>query len=296
MAVFDPRTGLRVSDFLAYDPAFRGGVRVAVPGGVLRPIVTAPRPGGGPHVRFFDATGSPLPTPGGPRDFFAYEADFRGGVAVAAGDVDGDGVVDVITAPGAGGAPLVRVFGGATGEAIQGFYAFDPAGRGGAWVAAGDVSGNGLDDVVVGAGDGADPLVRVFAGGNPFAEWVAYEARFRGGVRVVAADVNGDAFADVLTGPEGGGGPRITAWDGYAFTQTASFFAVTDPGAAGFATFGRLAPVPLFDGRVLVAPPRSSGAASLAAPCSGGSRTSAARSGCTRSRTGRGSSPCPTAA
>jgi hypothetical protein len=67
--------------------------------------------GGGPHVRVFDAeTGNEQ------LSFFAYDPGFLGGVRVALGDVSGDGIPDVITVPGPGGGPHVRVFHGLTGE------------------------------------------------------------------------------------------------------------------------------------------------------------------------------------
>src|SRR5258708_7019589 len=40
--------------------------------------------------------------------FEAYESSFRGGVRVATGDVNGDGVPDIVTAPGPGGGPLIK--------------------------------------------------------------------------------------------------------------------------------------------------------------------------------------------
>jgi hypothetical protein len=70
--------------FFAYDPAFTGGVVVSaveLTGDNKADIVTAPGPGGGPHVRVFDgATGAALPGPGG--NFFAYPPGFTGGVFV----------------------------------------------------------------------------------------------------------------------------------------------------------------------------------------------------------------------
>ena len=46
---------------------------------------------------------------------------------VAAGDVDGDGLADIITGAGAGGGPHVRAFSGADLSELASFFAFDPA-------------------------------------------------------------------------------------------------------------------------------------------------------------------------
>ena len=94
--------------FFAYDKAFRGGVRVAIGdlnGDAVDEIIAGAGPGGGPHVRVFHKDGHAL-QPG----FFAYDKAFRGGVSVAVGDVNGDGMDEVITGPGKGGGPHVRIF------------------------------------------------------------------------------------------------------------------------------------------------------------------------------------------
>jgi hypothetical protein len=99
-------------------------------------FVTGAGPGGGPHVQVFDGrTGKPL------FGFFAYDPLFTGGVRVSAADVNGDGVADVITAPGPGGSPHVRIFDGAallTQSLVElfGFMAYDVAFSGGVYVAA----------------------------------------------------------------------------------------------------------------------------------------------------------------
>ena len=44
-------------------------------------------------------------------DFLAYDQPFRGGVYVGTGNIKGSAFTDVITGPGAGAKPLVKVFG-----------------------------------------------------------------------------------------------------------------------------------------------------------------------------------------
>ena len=77
--------------------------------------------------------------------FYAYHPLFSGGVSVATGDLDGDGVAEVITGAGPGGGPHVRVWriAGGTATEILGFYAYSPYSPGGTFVAAGDMDGDG---------------------------------------------------------------------------------------------------------------------------------------------------------
>jgi hypothetical protein len=233
---FDPVTGAQRFAFYAYDPNFHGGVRVAlgdVTGDGIADIITAPGPGGGPHVRVFDGRiGTPLTGPLG--GFFAYDADFTGGLFVAAGDVNGDGRVDIITGPDAGGGPNVRVFSGLDGSVLANFMAYSPTFSGGVRVAAGDVDGDGHADIVTGAGPGGGPEVRVFSGasGGLVRDFLAYDEVFRGGVYVAAGALEGSQTAAIVTGAGSGGGPNVRIFNGSDATMIASYFAY-DPGFTG---------------------------------------------------------------
>ena len=125
-------TGLPVRDFFAYNPAFTGGVHVAlgdVNGDGTPDVVTGAGSGGGAHVIVFDGvTGAVL------HSFLAYPLGFTGGVHVAATDVNGDGKADIITGAGPGGGPHVRVFDGATGAEILSYFAYAPGFTGGVFV------------------------------------------------------------------------------------------------------------------------------------------------------------------
>lgn len=102
------KDGSTVGSFAPYNAAFTGGASVAVcdtDDDGINEIVTGAGFSGGPQVRVFthmgEATG---------KQFFAYDENFRGGVSVLCKDVTGDGVVDIVTAPGPTGGPHVRVF------------------------------------------------------------------------------------------------------------------------------------------------------------------------------------------
>src|SRR4051794_30216787 len=73
--------------------------------------------GGGPRVTLINrATGAVT------QDFFAYDPKFAGGVRVALGDFNGDGNADVVTAPGPGGGPHIKVFDGTNGKLLREFF------------------------------------------------------------------------------------------------------------------------------------------------------------------------------
>src|SRR5262249_5377362 len=103
--------------------------------------VTGADAGGGPEVKLWDATTGKIKL-----DFMAYSPSFTGGVRVALADVRGTKIPDIITAPGPGMSPLIRVFDGVTGQKIFEFMAFDARFTGGCFVATADFNGDGFND------------------------------------------------------------------------------------------------------------------------------------------------------
>jgi hypothetical protein len=141
--VFRGTTHELTLEFLAYDPAFRGGVNVASHGpfyslysGIIPPsahilagtIATAPASGGGPDVRLFNADREQV------GEFLAYAPAFFGGVTLGMQPIATGGGLSVLTGPGPGGGPHVRVWSD-NGAIIQReFQAFNPAFLGGVFV------------------------------------------------------------------------------------------------------------------------------------------------------------------
>ena len=159
--VFDGTTGALLQSYFAYDPSFTGGVRVAagdLNGDGKADIITSAGPGGGPQIQVFDGVTAQII-----QSFFAYDPTFTGGVYVAAGDVNGDGKVDIITGAGEGGGPNVKVFDGSTFNLLTTYFAFDPHYTGGVRVGAVDRTGDGKVDIVLAGGRVGLSLVRTYS-------------------------------------------------------------------------------------------------------------------------------------
>ena len=153
-----------------------------------------------------------------------------GGVRLAWGDVNADGVADILTVNEASNTHTrVKVFSGKDAALLANFPVLDEKYKGGGFIAAADFANNGQAHPVVGLDAGAVPLVRVFdPNGKAVAEWLAYDERFRGGVRVAVSRRN-----HIVTAP----GPVLK-------NSPVRIFDVTKPKAP----LGEVTPFPGFDG------------------------------------------------
>lgn len=189
--------GSVINTFYPYTASYNRGINFGVGdlnGDGTQEIVTGTDVGGGPQIRIFNDRGK-LINPG----FFAYATNFRGGVNVAVGDLNGDGINEIIAGAGNGGGPHIRVF-NKDGKLINpGFFAYNPAFRGGVNVAVGDTNGDGIDEIISGAGRSGGPHVRVWSKeGYMLAEFFAFSAQSNAGVRVGAYDFDGDGRDEIV--------------------------------------------------------------------------------------------------
>ena len=217
-----PTTGALVSQQTVGDPSATSGVRVAaadVTGDGVPDYFVGMGPGVSNAAALYD--GKTLEKI---RDVPAFEPSFTGGIYVAAGDVTGDGVPDLVIAAGEGGGPRVRVSDGKTGEDLADFFAIDdPNFRGGARPALGDMNGDSLADLLVSAGEGGGPRVAGFSGASLrvgqtpqylFEDFFVFEPELRNGAYLAVGDVTGDGVADLAAGAGPGGGPRVYLLNG----------------------------------------------------------------------------------
>lgn len=174
------------------------GARYAEPGGVLA---------AGSAFAFSGADGSILHQWDGV-EFGGYHGESVSGV----GDLDSDGIPDVLVGAAGGDSNSVFVYSGQSGSLIYQLTAAAPPSFfsfGSSVANAGDVDGDGVDDIIVGA-DRYSPSNKAYAGsafvfsgatGTLLFEWEGLEpGDAMGGSVSGAGDVDGDGFADLLVG------------------------------------------------------------------------------------------------
>ncbi|HVK11234.1 MAG TPA: hypothetical protein VM597_20865, partial [Gemmataceae bacterium] len=141
------------------------------------------------------------------------------------------------------GGPRITIWDGASvlaGTPAQrlNFFAFEDTLRNGAFVAAGDMTGDGIAEVAFGGGPGGAPRVRLFDGAallaaGPFtnldevgsaqkANFFAGDSDLRGGVRLALRDADGDGRADLLTGSGEGEASRVRVYQSANMLANAS--------------------------------------------------------------------------
>jgi uncharacterized repeat protein (TIGR01451 family) len=187
--------------------------------------IAVPGKAGLPTIRVFDPIdGHEL------YHFNAYELSYRASVRVAVADINGDGFDDIITTSNLGTGRL-RVFDGLTGQWLHDensyngpfkneIAVFDGKKDKGAFVAAGDLTGDGHAEIVVGSAlggskvrvfDGVTGAAKTFGGSDTFFQ--PFGKTFKGGVRVAVGDVLGDSRADLAVAM-GFYGAEVKVYDG----------------------------------------------------------------------------------
>ena len=212
-----PSRATMVANFFAFEPVFMGGVYVAAgnldgnvsaSGHGIDDLIVSAGPGGGPRVIAFSGGTNYVSLNAQLCDYFVYSPTFRGGVTVAAGNVFGGvGSPDeIITGAGAGGGPHVRAFqlsNTNTPNSVLEYMAFDPDFRNGIYVSAGDISGDGIDDIFTGSNAESNNPSMVNVHQSNGSNTLLYPfAQFAGGARVgVARDSSNNEYMVVGTGP-----------------------------------------------------------------------------------------------
>lgn len=194
--------GALIGQFFAYEKSFRGGISFVaedLDSDGIREIITAPGSGREPEIKIFNSKGKLL------YKFLAYSKNFQGGVNVAAGDLNGDGNKEIITSPRSG-ALQIRIFGfkgGKWTQIIKAFYAYSKSQSQFANITVADIDGDGKDEIIAAPGPGTAPVLKIFGLRNNEIKQItpqiyAYDKNTRNGVNLSAGDIDGDGNDEII--------------------------------------------------------------------------------------------------
>ena len=131
-------------------------------------------------------------------EFAPYGTSFMGGIRIATGDLTGDQVDEIVTAPGWSIIAQIQVY-TQSGDLLTSFQPYGPTFENGVQVAVADVDGDGLSDIITVPSWGPSQ-VKVFRNvlvngkptfdtAHPYRNFLAFPVSFIGGSVVSAADM-----------------------------------------------------------------------------------------------------------
>ena len=161
VSLFQAAAGTSLGAFYAFDPAYRGGVQVALSdpaaGGIAYAVVASGTNG---HVVAFDLNNTEVPH----SSFFTQTGGERAteSVSIAAGKLGSDGALKIVVGAGAGSAPQVVVY-SMNGTLEKQFLAFAEGFQGGVNVSLADQNRDGTLEILAASGPGAQGTLNAFS-------------------------------------------------------------------------------------------------------------------------------------
>lgn len=196
--------------FFVFDEAYKGGAsvgRIDLDGNGARDLVLA----AGNKLTTWREDGQPL------MKVYPYGASYKGQIKVAVGDMDSDGFGEIFVFPTAREKLPIKIYARDGANIVASWLPYGEKFDGGYSVAVGNVDGKGPNEIIIGAGVGQAPKVRLYqriaVGFKLLREWLAFESSFKGGVNVAAGDVNGDGVDEIIVGAVKNKKPVIKIFD-----------------------------------------------------------------------------------
>jgi len=237
--VYKAGTDILLTTLHPFQAEYLGGLNVAVgdlnEDGIPEVIVAS---GGGAQatIQVFDTVTASVIS-----SFYVFPG-YAGPVSIASGDVNGDGMADLVACSGDGSRATVAVLDAQTRVTLGSFYAFGGGALTGGTVAVGDLDADGVKEIIVGGGAGNQALVKVF--GVVDGEWAARGqfnafANYNGGVNVAAGILSDAGTLQILCGSTGSAVGTVTVFDGATLENLKSFWAYGERyrGAVSVAAF-----------------------------------------------------------
>lgn len=226
LMVIDAATGRVAQNGYAFTPEFLGGMSVssgmANLGGINTSVlVVGAGPGANPLVRVFNSVNGSLI-----KQFNAFSTTYSGGVHVAMSNPDSMGASIAVVSARTGS--RVSAFDlNNPSVTVANFNAFTTM-MNGVSVSVGDVNDDGFNEIVVGSGSGASPMVRVYTSTGGFiSQFQPFATAFTGGVNVGLTDFDADGQLEFVTAAASGTKGRLIIYKGAPVSVIHSAFMTT---------------------------------------------------------------------
>lgn len=207
------QTGRRVSQFNAYKAGWRGQDDIAVgdvTGNGKLNIVTVKGKGSKAAVRVYNQNGKLF------SKFLAFPKWFKNGGRITTGDIDGDGTDEIIVGSGPGITTRVKVF-DYEGNKLANMVVFKNPHKGGVDVAAGDLDGDGDEEILAGSRSrDKSKLAALERDGTRLYVIKPFGNTYQGGLNITTAQLNGNPQEEIVVATNGkrSGQTRVFKSDG----------------------------------------------------------------------------------
>lgn len=211
--IFSKR-GVLLEQFFAYDRGFRRGIALAagdLTGDSAAELIVSPIGGAKTNLRVYQyQTATRRWTL---LDWvWAFGASYTPTASVVIGDLTGDGAAEIVLAVNAAGGPQVRVYRYVSGDGLVldgSFFPYATNARHGVRVTLGDLTGDGVQDIVTVPSGTAGGHVRAYAyaGSNTFRHLASvhpYGQTFRGTLSVKLTNLDGIGTKELIVIPNDG--------------------------------------------------------------------------------------------
>jgi len=174
-----------------------------------------------PKIWLLDGAGNVL------KEFYAFAPGFRGGINLAIGDIDNDGMTEIVAGAGFGGGPHVRIF-NLNGALENQFFAFNSNNRNGVLLAVGDVDGNNRNEIVAVEAGKSKPIAKIFDqnGKEVGQDITLFDKIINNQISLTVSDVNKDGADEIIAGPA------------YGQVDKVKIFTFDNKQIGGFSPFG----------------------------------------------------------
>jgi len=221
--IFDQQ-GIEVrNSFFSYDGSFAGGTQIHKISAKNRTVVASDT-----FVQVYDSANRKI------AEFAPYGTGYSGGINIAVGRLR-KGKKDFIVVGNKTGPAQVRIY-GLKGRLVNtGCYPFSQSFTGGVNVAVGDLNGDKRKEIIVAAGFGGAPQIRILDNRCRTLSpgFFAFEKSWRTGVNVAVGDMNGDGKEEIIAAAGTGAAPEVRIFRKNGKLLSSGFLAYADTDRTG---------------------------------------------------------------